>query len=432
MKRFLLIAALLLYSFATYAQETITLVVNGEGRTKEEAITNALRSAIEQSFGVFVSANTQILNDEIVKDEIATIASGNIKEYHELSCVVMQNGMRTVSISATVSISNLISYAKSKGSSVEFAGQVFAMNIKMRELNKVNEEIALSNLLDNLLILSDNLFNYKLSNDDPYRRNSNIGEVWNCNVQLSLEATDNSAQFYKLLFDTLEALSLSDVERDSYKKTNEPFYELIIADLPSYHPDLTGYSIHKKARSFWMRNNCNEFSKKLYDIISNAIYIFSIDLEGINERYTTSIDYNKYKYADISFPDNDNKNIVKGKDLGWDSYYFYLIPELEAKYVIRTTCSGVLPGLWYRPIFECESDYSAKISTPCIIEGYEQYQHKGKVILTLTFDIPFLGIEKLYKLKKITIDRVFSESEIVPPTQITVDIPEDEPIPFLW
>ncbi|MBQ1281361.1 MAG: hypothetical protein IIY16_03855, partial [Oscillospiraceae bacterium] len=112
------------------------------GATKEEATANALRSAIEQAFGTFVSANTQILNDDIVKDEIATISSGNIQEYSELGCITLPNGHKSVSLSATVSIGNLVSYAKSKGSSAEFAGSVFAMNMKMRKLNAENEKKA--------------------------------------------------------------------------------------------------------------------------------------------------------------------------------------------------------------------------------------------------------------------------------------------------
>ena len=52
------------------AADDITLVVDGEGKDKTEATKNALRSAIEQSYGTFVSANTVILNDELVKDEI--------------------------------------------------------------------------------------------------------------------------------------------------------------------------------------------------------------------------------------------------------------------------------------------------------------------------------------------------------------------------
>lgn len=108
MKRFYLLLTSLLIALSVSAQETVTLTVNGQGITKEEATANALRSAIEQSFGTFVSANTQILNDEI-----ATVASGNIKKYKELGCVTLPDGRKSVSLSATVSIGNLISYAKS-------------------------------------------------------------------------------------------------------------------------------------------------------------------------------------------------------------------------------------------------------------------------------------------------------------------------------
>ena len=34
-----------------FADEVVTLTVNGQGQTKEQATTNALRSAIEQTFG---------------------------------------------------------------------------------------------------------------------------------------------------------------------------------------------------------------------------------------------------------------------------------------------------------------------------------------------------------------------------------------------
>ncbi|MBO7223511.1 MAG: hypothetical protein J6V70_05210 [Kiritimatiellae bacterium] len=38
--------------------DDVTLVVSGDGSTKEAATHVALRSAIEQAYGVFVSANT--------------------------------------------------------------------------------------------------------------------------------------------------------------------------------------------------------------------------------------------------------------------------------------------------------------------------------------------------------------------------------------
>ena len=85
----------------------VTLVVSGDGETKDKAINIALRSAIEQAYGTFVSANTTIVNDELTRDEIVTISNGNIKGYKELSS--MQVGGKTaVTLEATVSISNLI------------------------------------------------------------------------------------------------------------------------------------------------------------------------------------------------------------------------------------------------------------------------------------------------------------------------------------
>lgn len=72
-KRLFFAILLIAMSAFSYAQDSkeVTLVVNGEGSTKEEATHVALRSAIEQAFGTFVSANTTILNDELVKDEIS-------------------------------------------------------------------------------------------------------------------------------------------------------------------------------------------------------------------------------------------------------------------------------------------------------------------------------------------------------------------------
>ena len=64
MKKFLFIVFGALLSITMVAQDsekTITLVVNGEAATKEEATKIALRSAIDQSFGTFVSANTEVL-----------------------------------------------------------------------------------------------------------------------------------------------------------------------------------------------------------------------------------------------------------------------------------------------------------------------------------------------------------------------------------
>ena len=47
--------------FAQDAEKTVTLVVSGQGKTQDEAKTNALSSAIKQAFGVFISSKIEKL-----------------------------------------------------------------------------------------------------------------------------------------------------------------------------------------------------------------------------------------------------------------------------------------------------------------------------------------------------------------------------------
>ena len=163
---------------ATNRKSEIILTVSADAMTKDEAIKTALRNAIEQAYGTFVSANTSILNDELIKDEIVTIASGNIKEYKELSCKMMPNGGFFVLLQAKVSVSNLTSYAQNKGAETEFAGATFGMNMKLKELNQKNEEIALLNMAIQVKNMLHETFSYKLIADEPIMPKDN-SSYWN-------------------------------------------------------------------------------------------------------------------------------------------------------------------------------------------------------------------------------------------------------------
>lgn len=226
MKKIFLLICTVLLGVSAFAQE-VSLVTSGEGVTKDAATASALRSAIEQSFGVFVSANTTILNDDIVRDEVATVASGNIKSYKVLSCVQNNAGIYNVSVNAVVSIGKLISYAKAHGSSTEFAGQTFVMEIKMRELNKKNEYEALQNLLVQLELLPG-VFDGVVTANEP-RQISGTNEFC-VPVRLQIKTNQNFIAFYDALFNTLSSLSLSPAERGAYDRNNMKYtrvYEYI-------------------------------------------------------------------------------------------------------------------------------------------------------------------------------------------------------------
>ena len=92
--------------------DAVVLVVSGDGYTKNEAINNALRNALEQTYGAFVSSNTTILNDKLVRDEIVTLSSGTVKNYKEISSIRREDGVHFVTIEATISLSGLKQYEK--------------------------------------------------------------------------------------------------------------------------------------------------------------------------------------------------------------------------------------------------------------------------------------------------------------------------------
>ena len=221
--------------------DEVTLVVSADGATKEEATKVALRSAIEQAYGTFVSANTTILNDDLVKDEIVTISNGNIKNYEEVASAMLPNGNQSVTLKATVCISKLVSYAQSKGASTEFAGATFAMNMKMKELNKKNEMVALENLLVQIKELLPYAYDRVLEVDEPKlaeekflseeKREIYGNDFWNVyvehasdyyemNMKVHYQENSNTRNFYLLIYSTLSSLSLTGIEREEMQKLN--------------------------------------------------------------------------------------------------------------------------------------------------------------------------------------------------------------------
>lgn len=219
----LLVGLFMIPSFAKAqsSNDEVTFVVSADGATKEEATQKALINAIEQTYGTFVSANTSIINDNLVKDEIATVSSGNIKKYKEISCENMPTGNVFITLEATVSINKLANYAKSKGAETEFAGNAFAMNFKIWEFNKKNEEKAISNLINEMYELYNKGFDYSLNIGKPISNG-----IFKCTVEANLNNNGNVAE--SLFYSTLESISLKKNEISEYEDANVDTYSVYI------------------------------------------------------------------------------------------------------------------------------------------------------------------------------------------------------------
>ena len=225
----------------------VQLTIVSDGATKDLAIQSALRTAIEQTFGTFVSSHTEILSDSLVKDEIATVASGNIKEFKCLSENYV-DGKCFVNVRAVVSINNLVNYTKSKGGAAELAGATFAANMRLKELYKKNEVKAMQNLVAQLAEIAPMMFDYSIEigeitadGNNPFNEDD---RSYKCPVVIKRTANSNAKVMYEMLLATLKSLSMT---REEYYRDKKIGVAGDKAWISTTYPD------HQTLTEFWER-----------------------------------------------------------------------------------------------------------------------------------------------------------------------------------
>lgn len=242
MKKLILI---FLYSSSLISQtDVIDVTTTGAGSTKEDATKNALRNALESSFGAFISSKTEIVNDEIVNDEITSISSGNIVSYEIVSTLVEENN-HFVTVNSQVSLVKFSNYIQSKGHNVTFNGDSFAMNEKVQKFNRVSEEKTIKNILT---IFEDKLKksiefkitvtgNPKLSNNKElrfrFRTKLNLQkniDMYELKASITWGVNDNFSESFEFLFESLESLSMKKNEMEYYLKINRDIFPIYLTD----------------------------------------------------------------------------------------------------------------------------------------------------------------------------------------------------------
>ena len=230
MKRFILLVGVVSFlGNLSFAQEdrTVTLTVSGQGQTQDEAKQNALRSAIEQAFGTFISSNTEILNDELVKDEIVSVSNGNIQNFEILSEVQIPNGNYATTLKATVSVNKLTSFVESKGVTAEFKGSILAANVKQQMLNEQNETKSIENISIVCKQILDLSCDFSIVSGEPKQVNNNNNN-WSIPIRVNVRFNKNIEQFNQYLLSSIKGLAMSTDEVIQYRQLGKKTYRLVL------------------------------------------------------------------------------------------------------------------------------------------------------------------------------------------------------------
>ena len=214
-------------TFSQTASKDVSITASGSGKTLEDAKQAALRSATEQAFGAFISSKTEMFNDQVVADQMASVSSGNIKSFSILNESQLPDGSWGVTLKAVVSVDKLTSFVEAKGIAIEIKGGMFALNIKQQLLNEQGEIKAVSEMVGLLHEPMQISFDYVIKSSDP---KSLDAESKNWEIPLMVTATTNKNMDFcaNYCIKTLAALSLSTEEVASYKSLNKAVFPVNI------------------------------------------------------------------------------------------------------------------------------------------------------------------------------------------------------------
>jgi len=203
--------------------QTVTVTSTGIGLSSAEAKKSALRDALEQAFGAFITSSTQIINDEIIEDEINSIAFGNILSYDVLSETMAGDKQWMVVVRADVSVNKLLNLARSEGMEVSFDGDLFALNIKQKILNAQGEIKAIENMVQVLNEVAKSSFNYSIETGEPYSKDGQQLN-WSVPLTISVRVNENFKQIPQLMIQALSGLSLKDKDLEDLKARKVDYY----------------------------------------------------------------------------------------------------------------------------------------------------------------------------------------------------------------
>ena len=330
MKKIILSLLLVIPLFASAADEII-LTASGSGSTEDVAVKDALRNAIEQAYGAFISSNTQILNNKLVKDEIVSLSQGVVKSYNiESSAFIKESKTYFVTLKTVVSLNTMASFVNTKTkSSVKVNMGVFDANIKLAELNKKAEKKIMDNLVD-FIATVPHLWSYRMELGEPFVSDMYEG-MYQINGYVYVLKNENTKQVLNLIKNTILTLSLSEKERMDYEKWGLNYYIVRSKSfsqhdiyLRNHHLPFTGYySVIEQ------RDNPSKFANDILLLYAFFGFTISDNLRNPTRYYFTDLFNAEEASTEEDMDELTSYRFLKFKDTPKITDYKYKRPKFD-------------------------------------------------------------------------------------------------------
>jgi len=213
---------------------SITICATGYGENMDQAITASVRSALEQTFGVFLTSDTRTeINESTsselelsVVDEMASLTNGNIVSYEVISSGLLETGEAMVTTRCTIALEPMQSFVQSKGHSATFSGGLFGRAIKLRELNILAEDAAMQDLVDMTRLMLATAVDFDVAPNDPQKSDDD----WLLPLTIKCKWNSNFTTWKTHFIQSLEGMAMDENEIEDFQNSRQDVVAVSIAD----------------------------------------------------------------------------------------------------------------------------------------------------------------------------------------------------------
>ena len=211
-----------------YSQDnsTINITSTGSGITKNNAINDALRNALEQTYGGFISSKTNISDDKLFMDEIVAITNGEIHDYELISESEIESG-HAVTIVAKISKLGLNNFVtQSGGDAIIFDTNVFSTKIRLQRLNEEAEIKSINNILEVLEEIYARSIEFEFTSSNPKINERN--KKWRVDFEIITKYNENILNFIDYFSSSLEKIAMTKKQKISYEELGKTTYPILV------------------------------------------------------------------------------------------------------------------------------------------------------------------------------------------------------------
>ncbi len=224
----------------------ISLTISGVGTTKEEAQSNAIHYAIEQSFTLFFSSKKDVLKNNL----IVSISNKAIPKIAILYDIQLPDGRQFLIYKIDLLVDVLSELALTDGIKKEVQEGLLTFNIKKQLLNEEAETKSIYEMIGIVHELMQKAFDYSMLRNEPYSLNTE-SSYYAVPIEVTAKANNNMDIAFDICVKSLDAIGLANEELQYYNKNNIAIYPYTIWH--NQNPHEYNWD-HQKSYEFKLRN----------------------------------------------------------------------------------------------------------------------------------------------------------------------------------